>query len=100
MNKKLMDILEKSISDISMKWCPECSDYDDPLHLHHLCPVYKFNDDVENAIHQAHDQIIELWKECLPKKREVIKELYGNATNTANYGFNQAIDQAQKNMEG
>ena len=96
MNKKLMDILEKSISDISMKWCPECSDYDDPLHLHHLCPVYKFNDDVENAIHQAHDQIIELWKERLPKK------ITGVGIKHRKYaiGHNKCITQAQKNMEG
>ena len=86
MNKKLMEDLRGALA---RGYCTERNKHKvlDP-------------DLIEDMVTQAHDQIIELWKECLPKKREVIKELYGNATNTANYGFNQAIDQAQKNMEG
>ena len=41
---------------------------------------------------EAHDQIIELWKERLPKKKanQEVSEYYS--------GYNQAIDEVQKNM--
>ena len=54
---------------------------------------------------QAHDQIIELWKKCLLEKGE---PLYTDDMDAYQQGFalgvaqghNQAITQAQKNMEG
>ena len=48
---------------------------------------------------QAHDKIVELWKECLPKKaKHGIRD--GEYENGFVDGINEAITQAQKNMEG
>ena len=77
MNKKLMEILE------NIKIGEEYDNYDILL-----------KDYDEDIIREAHDQIMELWKECLPKKEAntEVSEYYS--------GFNKAITQAQKNMEG
>ena len=48
-------------------------------------------------VSQAHDQIIELWKECLPPERISTDKM--GYTSSEDDGFNQAITQAQKNME-
>ena len=50
-------------------------------------------------LQQAHDQIIELWKECLPKEEWC--ECIGNCQHEDDTrGFNRAITEAEKNMEG
>ena len=79
MNKKLMEILREL----------RCSQ----------------NKHITGDVDQAHDQIIELWKKCLLEKGE---PLYTDDMDAYQQGFalgvaqghNQAITQAQKNMEG
>ena len=58
----------------------------------------------QRPISQAHDQIIGLFRECLPEKyhKEDISEQSSLTDERKIWikGFNQAITQAQKNMEG
>ena len=105
MSKKLMEILGKYERYLEWK--------------HGTVPCISTADKVELPgidyfdKNQAHDQIMELWKECLPKKQKHIamlsnKDLIFTGKLTEGrtvkdwikYGFNQAITQAQKNMGG
>ena len=74
MNKKLMDLLKIL-----------------PVDILRASEGY-INKTVDEVYTQAHDQIIELWKECLPKK------FTGKLAPTRR-AYNQAITQAEKNME-
>ena len=92
MNKKLMEILRKELEIAYHKGASDANRLRQGISVD--------NDwDLEIKSTQAHDQIMELWKECLPKKAE--HEIRNGAYEDGFVdGINRTIDQAQKNMEG